>query len=209
MAIKILGRSRGTSFHLPYDMDRPRHTKHDSSASTSFSLLSPVRRRRTVCLFIVLITLICVFGVPWELPAALKDEAGLSRGNVVTLAKRPAAEIFGLLHLVTRSERGGLDGPHAAAAATTRGGAAPLLDPAQPIALSVYAGGVTDEEADWPGVVEGLNEQFPVVVFSKASFLILCIRVPQFGGKGSLTFFFFLCSFLRRHIASEPDPCEL
>jgi hypothetical protein len=118
------------------------------------------RRRRIIWIFIIAVTLLVVFGTPWELPPALKDTgiipSGLSRANIVSFIKgagfgHHVDEIYGLLHFVTRNDQLFLTGPS-------------LLDPSKPISLDTYASG----KQDWERNVEALNEKFPIVLFSKA-----------------------------------------
>jgi hypothetical protein len=130
----------------------------DSRPSPPASLFR--RRRRLACLVVFVITLLVIFGVPWELPSELQDSAvvptGLSRANIVPLAKQPSHqagvvdEIYGLLHFVTRNDQFLLSTSEA-------------LDPGKPIDLKVYSNG----KEDWSKNVKKLNEEYPIIVFSK------------------------------------------
>jgi len=117
---------------------------------------SPFRLRRRLIFFSVLIiTIIFFFGAPWELSSALEQagvvSTGLSRANIVSLVRpKKVDEIYGLLHFVTRNDQILLSDPTE-------------LDPSKPIDLGVYGG----EKEDWKKNMEALNEEFPVIVFSK------------------------------------------
>lgn len=124
----------------------------------------PLRRRRFIFFAILLVTALFVFGVPWELPPSLKDgnlQSALSRANIANLVQSKLGassdakvnEIYGLLHLVTS----GAENEHILSQAD--------LDPTKPISLKVYAAGNTT--IDWVKEVEILNEEYPIVVFSK------------------------------------------
>lgn len=124
----------------------------------------PMRRRRFIFFAILLFAALFVFGVPWELPPSLKDgnlQSALSRANIAKLVQSKLGassdakvnEIYGLLHLVT----GGAENEHILSQAD--------LDPTKPISLKVYAAGNTT--VDWVREAETLNEEYPIVVFSK------------------------------------------
>jgi len=117
-------------------------------------------RRRRVILFIILLVGVLFFAfVPWELPSSLKGLGleGISRANVAQLIKsKKVEEIYGLLHLVT----GDHEQEHVLSNAVH-------LDPTVPIELSVYAAG--DTTLNWTTERDTINENYPIVVFSKVS----------------------------------------
>jgi len=117
-------------------------------------------RRRRVILFIILLVGILFFAfVPWEFPSSLKGLGleGISRANVAQLIKsKKVEEIYGLLHLVT----GDHEQEHVLSNAVH-------LDPTVPIELSVYAAG--DTTLNWTTERDTINENYPIVVFSKVS----------------------------------------
>jgi hypothetical protein len=132
-------------------MDRPRKRSPGPQVPHS-----PFRRRRIIFFSLLIITIIFFFGAPWELSSALKEAGvvptGLSRANIVSLVKpNKVDEIYGLLHFVTRNDQILLSTPTE-------------LDPSKPIDLGVYG----SAKEDWKKNVEVLNEEFPVIVFSKA-----------------------------------------
>lgn len=127
------------------------------------SATPPIRRRRFIVAVVALLTFIYFFGSPFRLPATLKDVSGISRAKIAYLVKgSPAAanvdEIFGLLHLVTG------DSEHEHILGHTEG-----FDPTKPVDLELYAAGT--DNIDWNKRVVELNERYPLVVFSKVSFL--------------------------------------
>jgi hypothetical protein len=134
-------------------MDRPRKRSPGPLAQVPHS---PFRRRRIIFFSLLIITIIFFFGAPWELSSALKEAGvvptGLSRANIVSLVKpNKVDEIYGLLHFVTRNDQILLSTPTE-------------LDPSKPFDLGVYG----SAKEDWKKNVEVLNEEFPVIVFSKA-----------------------------------------
>jgi len=132
-------------------MDRTQKRSPGAQASHS-----PFRRRRIIFFSLLIITIIFFFGAPWELSSALKEAGvvptGLSRANIASLVKSNRVdEIYGLLHFVTRNDQILLSTPTE-------------LDPSKPIDLGVYGGA----KEDWKKNVEVLNEEYPVIIFSKA-----------------------------------------
>jgi hypothetical protein len=127
----------------------------------------PIRRRRFIVVVIALVGFIYFFGSPFRLPEALKDVPGLSRANIVQFVKPKSKtsakvdEIFGLLHLVTG------DSEHEHILGHTES-----FDPTKPIDMSLYAAGKDD--VDWNKRAQEINEQYPLVVFSKVSILSRC-----------------------------------
>ncbi|KAG5342660.1 hypothetical protein C0989_010628 [Termitomyces sp. Mn162] len=117
---------------------------------------APIRRRRFFIFVALFVALLLIYGVPWELPAALKEirfEA-LSRASIVYHTKSETSkvdEIYGLIYMVTEDVERDL----------TRVGS---IDPLEPLNMTVYAG---DESINWPKTVKKLNKKYPVVVFSK------------------------------------------
>jgi hypothetical protein len=130
------------------------------SVSSALASGGPIRRRRFILFATVLFGLLFFYGVPWSLPASLKDASYevLSRASIARLAKSKSSpvvkvdEIFGLLHLVT----GDMDYDLSTVAD---------LDPSKPIDMAVYAGG--DAKFDWGKQVRAFNQNYPVIVFSK------------------------------------------
>lgn len=127
----------------------------------------PIRRRRFIVVVIALVGFIYFFGSPFRLPEALKDVPGLSRANIVQFVKPKSKtsakvdEIFGLLHLVTG------DSEHEHILGHTES-----FDPTKPIDMSLYAAGKDD--VDWNKRAQEINEQYPLVVFSKVSIFFWC-----------------------------------
>jgi hypothetical protein len=165
-------------------MDRPAHKRTGSfpTISPPISSHTTIRRRRFFILTVLALFLVFCFGVPWDLPTALKDIdiTSVNRGNVAKLAKSSSKtkvdEIFGLLHLVTGDEAH----EHALL----------HLDPTKPIDMSVYATGEVD--IDWNTFVQEFNKHFPVVMFSKVrSCYFPWLRAPH------------LSIHLCRHIARQ------
>ncbi|KAJ6498783.1 thioredoxin-like protein [Mycena sanguinolenta] len=123
---------------------------------------TPIRRRRFLIAIVALLCFIYFFGSPFRIPGALQDVSGLSRAKIVHLVKgskgQPPVkvdEIFGLLNLVT----GDAENEHILG--HTEG-----FDPTKPIDMGLYAAGKDD--LDWSQRVMELNEQYPLVVFSKS-----------------------------------------
>ena len=123
-------------------------------------LCSPFRRRRLGLLFIISIGLFFFFYfVPFELPPSLSKEgfSSFSRANVAQLLKSKkkveVGEIYGLLHLVT----GDNEQEHVLSNVQ--------LDPTVSVEMSVYAAG--DSSINWEKERDIINEQYPIVVFSK------------------------------------------
>ena len=123
---------------------------------------SPFRRRRLSLLFSIALGFFFFFYfVPWELPPSLSSGgfSSFSRANVAQLLKSSSkkkvevGEIYGLLHLVTgdNEQEHVLSNVH--------------LDPTVPVEMSVYAAG--DTSIDWEKERDIINEQYPIVVFSK------------------------------------------
>ncbi|KAG5722182.1 Glutaredoxin-C6 [Termitomyces sp. T112] len=118
---------------------------------------APIRRRRFFIFVALFVALLFFYGVPWELPTALKEirfEA-LSRASIVYHTKSETSkvdEIYGLIYMVTEDVERDL----------TRVG---NIDPLEPLNMTVYAG---DESINWPKTVKKLNKKYPVVVFSKS-----------------------------------------
>lgn len=118
-----------------------------------------IRRRRLILFIILLVGILFFAFVPWELPSSLKGLGleGISRANVAQLIKsKKVDEIYGLLHLVT----GDHEQEHVLSNAVH-------LDPTLPIELSVYAAG--DTALNWTTERDTINENYPIVVFSKVS----------------------------------------
>ena len=105
------------------------------------------------------------------MPGYLKDldqSLGFSRANIVKLARPPPSgsprkvgvvdEIYGLLHLVTRTD--GRELEHDIGIVSNR-----AMD------MGMY----TEGEVNWDEEVRELDEKYPLVIFSKVSMkLILC-----------------------------------
>ena len=112
-----------------------------------------IRRRRLSLVILVAVVLTVFCGARWQLPSYLKDVDGLSRANIVQIAKLRAGgnvdEIYGLLYLVTAPGHLRLS----PSADVTSGGAIPL---------TLY-----DDSVDWTTEVASINQRFPIVVFSK------------------------------------------
>ncbi|KJA27851.1 hypothetical protein HYPSUDRAFT_35020 [Hypholoma sublateritium FD-334 SS-4] len=111
---------------------------------------APRVRRRRLALFVVLLAGVLFFLFsPWEIP-------GISRANMGQLIKSktlPVEEIYGLLHLVT--------GDHEQEHVLNKVD----LDPTTPLAMDIYAAG--DSTLDWHKEMVHVNEEYPIVVFSK------------------------------------------
>ncbi|KAJ7623587.1 thioredoxin-like protein [Roridomyces roridus] len=120
---------------------------------------TPFRRRRILLVVVLLVGFIYFFGSPLQLPDALKDVSGsVSRANIAQLVKpqkaqKPVDEIYGLIHLVTG------DNEQEHILGHTEG-----LDPTKPVDMGVYAAGT---KLDWSKRVRELNDEYPLVVFSK------------------------------------------
>ncbi|KAJ6507258.1 thioredoxin-like protein [Mycena vitilis] len=120
---------------------------------------SPIRRRRFLVVVLALVGFIYFFGSPFHLPGALKD---VSRANIAQLVKPkpkaptvPVDEMFGLIHLVT----GDNEQEHIL-------GHTESFDPTKPLDMALYAAGKKD--VDWNERMQAINEQYPLVVFSKS-----------------------------------------
>lgn len=115
---------------------------------------APYRRRRIIWATLALFGLVFFFGAPWEFPARGLGSS-ISRANVAKLVKQQSSwvpeEIFGLLHLVTKEDGQVLSHD-------------PEVDPRKPMELSVYNGG---QSGNWKQYVKELEENYPLVVFSK------------------------------------------
>lgn len=123
-------------------------------------LCSPFRRRRLGLLFFIFLGFFVFFYfVPWELPPSLNTGgfSSFSRANVAQLLKSKkkveVGEIYGLLHLVTgdNEQEHVLSNVH--------------LDPTVSVEMSVYAAG--DTSINWEKERDSIDEQYPIVVFSK------------------------------------------
>ncbi|KAF7970382.1 hypothetical protein HWV62_24241 [Athelia sp. TMB] len=134
------------------DTSAPKH------AHTSFSTpapRSPFRRRRIIWALLTVFAVVFFFGAPWELPARGLGSS-VSRANIAQLVKQKQwqpEEVYGLLHMVTNAEMEGQVLSHDSA-----------TDPRKPMELSVYNAG---KEGNWRKYVAELEENYPVVVFSK------------------------------------------
>lgn len=131
----------------------PRDTKPSKGIGGS------IRRSRLIICIILLVGVLFFTFVPWELPSSLQGLGleGISRANVAQLIKsKQVDEIYGLLHLVT----GDHEQEHVLSNAVH-------LDPTLPIELSVYAAG--DITLNWAKERDTINENYPIVVFSKVS----------------------------------------
>lgn len=109
-----------------------------------------VRRRRLALLIVLLAGVLLFLFAPLEIP-------GISRANMGQLIKSkklPVEEIYGLLHLVT--------GDHEQEHVLNKVD----LDPTTPLGMNVYAAG--DITLDWHKEMAHINEEYPIVVFSKA-----------------------------------------
>ena len=132
-------------------------------------LASPFRRRRFLIGSLLLAGILLFFFFPWEIPFSLKD-ANISRASIARLAKSkevPVGEIYGLLHLVT----GDNEQEHVLSNAVQ-------LDPTKPIDLAFYAAG--ENSLDWQRERQRLDEEYPIVVFSKVS--IICPK-PDWSAR--------------------------
>ena len=125
------------------------------------SLLASTRRRRCAITTFILVGFLFFYSIPWGVPSSLKDVgiSGMSRASIAQLVKtkKPPMkfdEIYGLLHLVT----GDGEREHVLSNAVH-------LDPTHPIDMSIYAAGEID--LDWEKETKFLNEEYPIVVFSK------------------------------------------
>lgn len=133
-------------------------------ASPLLASTRPFRRRRLLFLTVISFGLFLLFRGSIDLPSALKDVGvpNLSRANIAHLVKsesqllKPKAvdEVFGLIHLVT----GDTENEHVLSHL-------PDFDPTKPVDMTVYAPG--EKGIDWNKEVARLNEQYPLVVFSK------------------------------------------
>src|ERR1700722_7476656 len=142
-------------------------TRKTETISSSFSSPSPYRRRRMIWCFILVFTTVFFFGAPWEMPGYLKDldhSLGFSRANIVKLVRPPPPsgsprkvvvvdEIYGLLHLVTRTD--GRELEHDTGVVSNR-----AMD------MGMYD---SEGEVNWDEEVKELNEKYPLVIFSKVS----------------------------------------
>ncbi|KAJ7287199.1 hypothetical protein C8J57DRAFT_1430862 [Mycena rebaudengoi] len=138
---------------------------------------SPIRRRRFILVVVALLTFIYFFGSPFRLPESLKDVSGLSRANIAKLvtpkgksARAKVDEIFGLLYLVTG------DSEHEHILGQVEG-----FDPTKPVDMALYAAGT--EDMDWEAAARGLNERYPLVVFSKARCSLLQVIRKTYSKK--------------------------
>lgn len=123
-------------------------------------IASPIRRRRFLLGAFLLVSILCFFFFPWEIPLSLRSASlsGLSRASVARLTKSKkgeVGEIYGLLHIVT----GDHEQEHVLSNAVQ-------LDPTLPVELSFYAG---DSTLDWYKERERIDLHYPVIVFSKVN----------------------------------------
>lgn len=134
-------------------------SQYSRDAKPSKGIGGSIRKRRVILFTILVVGILFFTYVPWELPSALQGLGleGISRANVAQLMKsKQVDEIYGLLHLVT----GDHEQEHVLSNAVQ-------LDPTLPIALSVYAAG--DTTLNWRTERDTINENYPIVVFSKVS----------------------------------------
>ena len=135
---------------------------HEMARDTR-GLCSPFRRRRLGLLIFISIGFFFFYFVPWELPPSLNSAgfSSFSRANVAQLLKSKkveVGEIYGLLHLVTgdNEQEHVLSNVH--------------LDPTVSVEMSVYAAG--DTSINWEKERDIIDEQYPIVVFSKVCCLL-------------------------------------
>lgn len=134
----------------------------------SKGMVSPVRRRRFVIGCLLLGGILLFFFFPWEIPFSLRD-ANISRASIAKLtksSKTEVGEIYGLLHLVT----GDNEQEHVLSNAVQ-------LDPTHPIDIAIYAAG--DTNLNWQKERDRIDEEYPVIVFSKVSGVLIHLEVQK------------------------------
>ncbi|KAF7294759.1 Glutaredoxin domain protein [Mycena indigotica] len=126
------------------------------------TLSSRLRRRRLLIAVLVLLGVVYLFGFPsFALDAFDLDlDFPVNRANIAQLVRSKTKnvqvqvpEIYGLLHLVTSADT---EDQHIMAG---------TFDPTKPVDMQVYASGKTN--LDWAQRKREIDEQFPLVVFSK------------------------------------------
>lgn len=157
--------TRGRS---PAAKDRPRISP--LSPTTTSALGAPSRmdgcaacvrplnrgRRRVLLSLLALVLLFLFLFSPshdlFGLPPALQGLRRVSPASIAALVKPRVTEIHGLLYYAVHESEGlAHDAP----------------DPTRPLDLSVYADGDPAPKPDWPARVKHLDEEAPLIVFSK------------------------------------------
>jgi hypothetical protein len=114
-------------------------------------------RRRRILLPLLGLTLLYLFFFSsshdlFGLPPALQGLRRVSPASIAALVQNRVTEIHGLLYYaVHESEALAHDAP----------------DPTRPLDLSVYADGDPAPKPDWPARAKHLDEETPLIVFSK------------------------------------------
>jgi hypothetical protein len=113
-------------------------------------------RRRVLLSLLALVLLFLFLFSPshdlFGLPPALQGLRRVSPASIAALVKPRVTEIHGLLYYAVHESEGlAHDAP----------------DPTRPLDLSVYADGDPAPKPDWPARVKHLNEEAPLIVFSK------------------------------------------
>ncbi|KAF7323110.1 Glutaredoxin domain protein [Mycena chlorophos] len=120
---------------------------------------SRLRRRRILIAVLVLVGVIYFLGLPQldafdlDFPVNRANIAQLMRGKGSGKGKFVVPEIYGVLHVVTSADA---ENEHVLAGTD---------DPTKPMDVQLYAPGKPD--IDWLYNMQTINEQFPLVVFSK------------------------------------------
>lgn len=155
--------TRGRS---PAAKDRPRiapltPTKSALAAPSRMDGCACVRpfsrgRRRVLFSLLGLVLLFLFLFSPshdlFGLPPALQGLRRVSPASIAALMKPRVTEIHGLLYYAVHESEGlAHDAP----------------DPTRPLDLSVYADGNPAPKPDWPARVKHLDEEAPLIVFSK------------------------------------------
>jgi len=117
--------------------------------------LSRGRRRVLLSLLALVLLFLFLFSPSHDffgLPPALQGLRRVSPASIAALVKPRVTEIHGLLYYAVHESEGlAHDTP----------------DPTRPLDLSVYADGDPAPKPDWPARVKHLNEEAPLIVFSK------------------------------------------
>jgi hypothetical protein len=114
------------------------------------------RRRALFSLTALVLLFLFLFSPSHDLlglPPALQGLRRVSPASITSLMRHRVVEIHGLLYYAVNENNEGLahDAP----------------DPSRPLDLSVYADGDPAPKPDWPARVKLLNEETPLIVFSK------------------------------------------
>lgn len=113
------------------------------------------RRRALFSLTALVLLFLFLFSPSHDLlglPPALQGLRRVSPASITSLMRHRVVEIHGLLYYAVNENEGlAHDAP----------------DPSRPLDLSVYADGDPAPKPDWPARVKLLNEETPLIVFSK------------------------------------------